>query len=261
MARTVQFGPVRFDVEVAEHDRFWDLVEAGGYEPAVTALLVDRLGPGRGFVDVGAWIGPYTLLAAALGSSVVAFEPDPVALAQLRANLALNPELAAGVDLRPIAVAARAGVVGLTGGSHGLGASLTRVVRSPGPNPVTAVRAGDLGREPALRNAALIKVDIEGGEFAVVPRLLKGMAGSDAALVVSLHGFALRRWAEGRGRPARLVAARSLGGWRRARLVWAARHHRLSRATGDGWQRLGRRGLPGFCLRLAEVDLLLEPVG
>jgi FkbM family methyltransferase len=51
------------------------------------------LGDGDGFVDVGANIGTYTLLAASLvgsGGSVDAFEPSPVAAGRLRESVALN---------------------------------------------------------------------------------------------------------------------------------------------------------------------------
>ena len=42
------------------------------------------------FIDVGAWIGPYTLLAAKLGMKVYAFEPDKVAFEELKKNIQLN---------------------------------------------------------------------------------------------------------------------------------------------------------------------------
>jgi len=48
------------------------------------------LGPDDLFIDVGANIGIYTILAAERGAEVIAVEPNAQALARLRANLALN---------------------------------------------------------------------------------------------------------------------------------------------------------------------------
>ena len=36
------------------------------------------------FIDIGAWIGPYTLIAASMGMKVYAFEPDKVAFQELK---------------------------------------------------------------------------------------------------------------------------------------------------------------------------------
>ena len=42
------------------------------------------------FIDIGAWIGPYTLIAASMGMKVYAFEPDKVAFQELKKNIKLN---------------------------------------------------------------------------------------------------------------------------------------------------------------------------
>ena len=42
------------------------------------------------FIDIGAWIGPYTLIAASMGMKVYAFEPDKVAFQELKKNIELN---------------------------------------------------------------------------------------------------------------------------------------------------------------------------
>jgi FkbM family methyltransferase len=63
------------------------------YEPHLTALIAETLRAGSVFVDVGANIGFFTLLAARCaspGGFVLAFEPHPGARAQLQQLLALN---------------------------------------------------------------------------------------------------------------------------------------------------------------------------
>lgn len=55
------------------------------------AFLLHLLCPGDTFLDVGANVGSYTVLAAgALGAHAIAVEPIPAALATLQDNLALK---------------------------------------------------------------------------------------------------------------------------------------------------------------------------
>jgi FkbM family methyltransferase len=63
------------------------------YEPVETALIKKVLKPGDVFVDIGANIGYYTLLAARLagpGGRVIAFEPDPCNFQLLGKNIRQN---------------------------------------------------------------------------------------------------------------------------------------------------------------------------
>jgi len=68
------------------------LAEAGQYEPHVTAELKSLLRDDTVFVDVGANIGYFTILAASLVSSgkVIAFEPNRDNCALIRMSLAAN---------------------------------------------------------------------------------------------------------------------------------------------------------------------------
>lgn len=66
-------------------ERCWEAYE--------TALTLQHLRPGDTYVDVGANIGYYTLVAAqrvGLEGMVIAYEPDPDNFALLQANIALN---------------------------------------------------------------------------------------------------------------------------------------------------------------------------
>lgn len=64
---------------------------AGAWEPHTFVLLDQHLRADKVFVDIGAWVGPLALYACTKPDvRVVALEPDTVALARLRRNLALN---------------------------------------------------------------------------------------------------------------------------------------------------------------------------
>jgi FkbM family methyltransferase len=94
-----------FDVlepEVAHAAGFWHEFGAGRWEPKALERVAQLLRAGviaaavnprvavPLFFDIGAWVGPYTLMAADLGARVVALEPDPAARKQLEANATAN---------------------------------------------------------------------------------------------------------------------------------------------------------------------------
>ena len=62
----------------------------GYYEPCLVKLVESHVGPGTVFFDVGAHVGQYTLLAAALGAEVHSFEPTPSTFELLKQNVASN---------------------------------------------------------------------------------------------------------------------------------------------------------------------------
>lgn len=69
------------------------------FDRAERAFLAERLGPGSVFIDIGANVGIYALLAARAGARVLAIEPQPVVFARLAFNIA-----AAGLGERVTAV-------------------------------------------------------------------------------------------------------------------------------------------------------------
>ena len=87
---------VQYDLDMnAPSQRFiYDCCRSGGvYEATTTNLLTEFLKPGDTFVDVGAHVGFFSIMAAALvdpGGRVIAFEPNAENYASLRNNVLLN---------------------------------------------------------------------------------------------------------------------------------------------------------------------------
>ena len=75
-----------------------------------TVSFIESLQPEEHFWDVGACVGSYTLIAAARGLNVVAFEPVPENAATMTRNLALN-DLLARVVILPFALGDGEGLV------------------------------------------------------------------------------------------------------------------------------------------------------
>ena len=80
-------------LDVTDGSAYLRYFHAQPYEPQLTAFIAEAVRPGSVFVDVGANIGLFTLLAARCaspGGRVLAFEPHPGARAQLRHLIELN---------------------------------------------------------------------------------------------------------------------------------------------------------------------------
>ncbi len=134
------------------------------------AFMRHYLRRGDNFIDVGANVGVYTLLAASLvgpEGSVEAFEPGPKALCRLRENVALNS--LENVHVYPVAVGTSRGPVRFT-----LDRDATNRIGAGGVGErsieVSCVRLDDMliGRRYAMG-----KMDIEGAE----PLALRGCEG------------------------------------------------------------------------------------
>ncbi|WP_353721710.1 FkbM family methyltransferase [Dyadobacter sp. 676] len=79
-------------------------IYTGLYDLHEMLFLMHYLRPGDTFVDVGANVGVYTLLAAGVaGADAIAFEPIPSTFSKLRRNIAYNA-LLDRVDLRNLGV-------------------------------------------------------------------------------------------------------------------------------------------------------------
>ena len=174
-----------------DHDEFWEWYASPEWEPETVCVYEAFARPGARIVDVGAWIGPTVLLAAALGAEVLAVEPDPVAATELKRNLALNPELAARVHVVQVAVDAHDGRAMLVSPSPAGGDSLSHLasVRSEtgmAHEVATVSLVSLLNSEPPV-DPDLIKIDAEAAEYAVVPSLRDHIAHARPSLFVATH--------------------------------------------------------------------------
>jgi len=170
------------------HWRFWRKAARGQWEPCTLALLAGQLSADSIFCDVGAWIGPTTLLAARRCRHVYCFEPDPVAYAELLRNLALNA--IGNVTPFQVALAAREGLRTLASFGALPGDSRTSLLADP--DAPTAVQALALSWTHWLELARpqpidFIKIDVEGGEFELLPGMAAYLAERRPSLLLSTH--------------------------------------------------------------------------
>lgn len=138
-------------------------------------------------VDVGSWIGPTVLYAATRARQVIGFEPDPVAFATLEVNVRANPALAP-IQVHPVAISARRGEISL--GSHsqaGDSMSSALFADAPGGWRSQARRLEDFESSWPADAPVFLKIDIEGGEYDLVPALADFVRRRRPTIYLSLH--------------------------------------------------------------------------
>ena len=133
----------------------------GAYENAMTRTFLERLGPGMTFVDIGANLGYYTVLACGTVGRIVAFEPSVDNVAILRKNVDANG--ATNVTVVPSGIGdtvetRRLSLDADNKGKHSL-------VEGAGRSEEISVTTLDRARaERGIERVDLIKMDIEGWE-------------------------------------------------------------------------------------------------
>lgn len=150
-------------------------VYVGLHEFEEMAFVLHCLRPEDLFVDVGANIGSYTVLAGKVaGARCVCLEPSPATFAQLTDNILIN-DLRAQVEAHQVAAGAEPGQVWLSNGFDAMNHVLPQAPESVGDAVAVPVAAldGVLGG----RRATLMKIDVEGFEA----RALAGAAQTLAA--------------------------------------------------------------------------------
>lgn len=166
----------------------------GTYEPALLEAIDHFAGLGLTAYDVGANIGYVSLaLAKVIGEAghVVAFEPLPANLLRLRANMALNPE---GNRVQVVGGAVGAHttqepfMVHESGGMGKLQASKGRQTEYEGTLTVEVIALDDWIAESKETPPELIKIDVEGGEAAVLEGMRSTLKNYHPSILIEMHG-------------------------------------------------------------------------
>lgn len=157
------------------------------YEPAETRVLLDVLRPGDTFLDIGANIGYFSMLAASRGARVYSWEPVPHVRERFTENRDLN-----GFDISVFATALS-------------NSSGTVEFQLPAPsnwgNGSIGVESGVVSRVPTERlddaldldSVRLIKIDVEGAEMQVLRGAENTIRRCMPTMLVEINPAALER--------------------------------------------------------------------
>jgi FkbM family methyltransferase len=156
------------------------------------AFLLHVLRPEDTFVDVGANVGAYTILAAKnVGADVVSFEPIPSTFQRLQRNVDAN-HAGAKVDLKCYGVGDHASALRFTTSMDSVNHVLAENERADTAKTVEVpVRTLDellQGRQPTL-----LKIDVEGYEWPALSGA-RSVLGSPSlkAIIIELNGSGQR---------------------------------------------------------------------
>lgn len=145
----------------------------GTYSPFETVALKSILNSGDVVIDVGAYMGYYSLLAGKLigdKGKVFSFEPSPVHFDSLNKNILRNK--LDNIKTFNLAVSNKKGVVSFY--EAGSGSSLikkeaeTHIGRKIKPIRVKAVTLNDFTKKEKIKHIDFIKIDVEGWDLQVL---------------------------------------------------------------------------------------------
>jgi FkbM family methyltransferase len=264
--RSVTAGPGGTKLRVEStpgRDSFWDRVDSGSWEPETFDAMHQIVSPGDRVIDVGAWIGPTALYAASLGGDVVAYEPDPKAVAEMRTNLELNTGFS--VSVRAVGLGTESGTAVLK--SRSLGDSMSSLVREAGSaTDAVEVQCRAIEHEAGIEHfagARLVKVDIEGYEFQLLPKLMRTLRNGrfDGDLLLSTHAYPTFEKTIERVAGSRLVASCVLPALmfrQNVRLLWSIRGATSAHVSrGGSWQRFSLKRRIWFVIHPRGQELWL----
>lgn len=159
-------------------------VLGGSYETGQTARFIGHVSPGDVVLDLGAHVGYYTLLAAALtgpSGRVFSFEPNPRNARYLRHHVRINR--CRNVEVVEQAVCDHSGEV-----RFGLGTgSGTGHIAETGAVSVRSVTLDDFCAERAV-TPSVMKIDVEGAERRVLEGAAAALRSARPLIFLSTHG-------------------------------------------------------------------------
>jgi FkbM family methyltransferase len=169
------------------HSKFWRRAGAGTWEPETFAVLDQHLSADRDYLDIGAWIGPTVLYGARRARHVWCFEPDPTAFHYLAWNIDLNR--LDNVSAFAVALSDGFGVARMASFGGEAGDSMTSLLNAGGSGGTDALTIGwdAFAGSVDLSRVSLVKIDIEGAEFSVLPTLVPWLKAQRPALYLSTH--------------------------------------------------------------------------
>ena len=153
------------------------------HEPEVTEYLLQNLKPGMTFLDVGAGIGWFTLIGAHKVKSegqVLAYEPMPSRFEVLRENIKLNGFK--NVQCFSLALSDREGRLYMGGRWH------MRLISRKTDIPTKTISLDSHFKTLDLENVDVVKIDVEGGELAVLYGMEQTIKNNlDIRIVCEVH--------------------------------------------------------------------------
>lgn len=180
------------------HISFWQKVSGNSWEPHTFAILDKLTSSSSTYCDIGAWIGPTVLYAARSCRRVFCMEPDRAAYMYLLQNIKLNKLDNVMPFHFALAPEERIGRMASPRGKQG--DSMTSLLTPDRANSMEVLCISWSGWLNLLGNPVIdsLKMDIEGGEFALLPTMAQYLRENRPGFYLSLHPHLLKEQARHR---------------------------------------------------------------
>jgi len=146
-------------------------MEEGNWEPETFSVFDQFVTKEMTYLDIGTWEGPTLLYAGQKAKTAYGFEADPVAFAGLERNLAANPQIQ-NTRILHQCIAPKTGEIQF-GSRNAGGDTMSSILFSGGQTSwtVPAIRLDEFAAKEGLQAPLFLKIDIEGGEYSILPSL------------------------------------------------------------------------------------------
>jgi FkbM family methyltransferase len=178
-----------FLVNSSNNTNFWAQLQLGVWEPETFKIFDIFLDKNHSYVDIGAWIGPTVLYGCQSAKFCYAVEPDPVAFKNLKNNVDLNHQLGSQIKLFTQCITNLSGTTYLTPKNKVGGDSLSSTIfeKSPTSWKVKGITFHQFILDNSIKDCNFVKIDIEGGEFMVLPTMQEFLEKEKPTIHLSLH--------------------------------------------------------------------------
>lgn len=169
-----------FELQQYVDYNFWSDIYPD-WEHSTFKVLDSFLAKDKDYLDIGAWVGPTVLYSSFIARNVIAVEPDPVAYKIVNTNLKIN-----NINNVHVINKAASSLQKVSVQSHSFyGDSMTRTVADLS----AGIEVSTIGIDELLNmgDFSLIKIDIEGYEFDLIPDYAQVLNEAKVPLLVSLH--------------------------------------------------------------------------
>lgn len=169
-------------------DNFWTHLNSGEWESTTLDIIVNNLSSSDIYIDIGAWIGPTLLAASTTGCQIHAYEPDPIAYKELSENIDNNH--LKKVSTHNLALFDKNGFMSFgSGRASELGESVSSLMNGDRGIQVQVRDIKDEVQKEHFKTPKLIKIDTEGAEYVLIPRMSRFLKLHSPMMLLSIHGI------------------------------------------------------------------------
>jgi FkbM family methyltransferase len=165
---------VKFKVSESQHADIWQYIINDEWEQETFNVIDYFVKESHTVIDIGCWLGTLSFYLAAKGASVYAIDPDPVTYPCFLESIRLNPEPEPLIFPFDMAITPKTKTVTLHSRKT-YGGSSSSVVERANDQQHSSIVKGislyDFIISNAIPKVDFIKMDIESGEFEVLPSL------------------------------------------------------------------------------------------